>query len=268
MASETFPRVVGALDLDAYHDEVAAGLVLSVGGLTEAVVKSSAAALLDWARKAPRGSPPVPAGAGGGGAGGLRGVERLAVSLLGLLGAPDDRVTLPTMKTLELLLGAGLLDDICTRPAPLAALGGAGDAGAAGAAGAAGESLGAALMGTVTRDLARSANIAKLFTGLNLALALLHLPRQTAAMRLVLELLAHRYPRVRKYAAEQFYTKLLVDERLVDAEVYELVLDQLSATVWDADIGAVRADRDNIAAAVQVTPAMLSHLIAPSMRRF
>jgi hypothetical protein len=223
VAATTFRKMVATMELLPYHTAVISGLVLSVGGLTEAVVKCSSSALLDWARAS------KDHGAG---------LEAFAAVLTSLLDAHagDDRVVLPLLKTVELVLESEVLDFLSTNDD--------------------GPNFGAGLMARVNRELARSTNISKLFTGLNCALALLHVPTAAVrygAMQLVLELLGHRYPRVRKHAAEMFYTKLLVDERLVAPEVYDLVLDLLSQTVWDADMVAVRQERDAIAAAVEVT---------------
>ena len=52
LARETFPKMIKVMTLAPYHEAVVSGLVLSVGGLTEAVVKSSSSALLEWARAA------------------------------------------------------------------------------------------------------------------------------------------------------------------------------------------------------------------------
>jgi hypothetical protein len=244
IAAETFPKMMCCLDLaPCFHDAVIAGLVLSVGGLTEAVVKSSSTALLNWARakKAALAWPDL---------------HRFGTVLMVLFDSHsgEDRVILPLMKTLEVLLESEVLDFLddpaFSTPASTA------PSSATGAAGATTSSstFGADLMLRVKRELQRSTNIAKLFTGLNIALGLLQFSGQVrqGAMALVLELLGHRYPRVRKHSAEQFYSKLLVDERLVKPEVYDLVLEQLAATVWDAELQPVRAKRDTIATAVKV----------------
>jgi hypothetical protein len=229
VASETFPKMVGVMGLGLYHDAVVAGLVLSVGGLTEAVVKSSSAALLDWCK----GSAATSRGGSGAPPAAL---VKLTAKLQGLFGdhAGDDRVVLPLMKTVELLLNAEVLNFLSESPAP---------------------NFGTGVLALVKAELARSTNVVKLFTGLNIGLSLLHVAGAVryGAMTLVLELLGHRYPRVRKHAAEQFYEKLLVDDRPVAPAVYDHVLDMLRATVWDADTGAVRAERDAIASAVEVT---------------
>jgi len=224
VAAETFPKVVAVMNLGPYHDAVVAGLVLSVGGLTEAVVKSSSAALVEWCKGSAAVAPASPAA-----------MAKMTAKVQGLFEEHrgDDRVVLPLMKTVEVLLNAEVLNFLSDSPAP---------------------NFGTGMLALVKGELHRSTNVVKLFTGLNVGLALLHVAGAVrySAMSLVLELLGHRYPRVRKHAAEQFYDKLLVDDRSVAPAVYDLVLDMLRTTVWDADMGAVRAERDAIAAAVEV----------------
>ena len=48
--AETFPALISLLDCDEYLHSIASGLVISVGGLSEAVSKESTAALLSWCR--------------------------------------------------------------------------------------------------------------------------------------------------------------------------------------------------------------------------
>ncbi len=48
----TFPMVIKAMKLPTYHDAILSGLILSVGGLTESVVRYSRSALLNWVRGA------------------------------------------------------------------------------------------------------------------------------------------------------------------------------------------------------------------------
>lgn len=231
LASETYPKMMKIMELPIYHDAIVAGLILSVGGLTEAVVKSSSKSLLEWtkSKKLKKEFEPL---------------TKLSHVLLSLFSehAGEDRVILPLMKTLELLLEAEVFDFLCCATPP---------------------TFGVDLLSKVKKELHRSTNVVKLFTGLNIALSLLKFSSELSkvAMALLLELLGHRYPRVRKHAAEQFYTKLIIDDRLVDPEVYDLVLSQLSLTVWDADVASARQERNEIAAAVGV--ALVENVTAP-----
>merc|ERR1711871_1931773 len=85
-----------------YHDAVVAGFIISVGGLTESVVKHSSAALLQWAKAIKRQQR------------GKLGLARFADTLLGLFTshAKDDRVIVPLLKTLDLLLSNAVFDGL------------------------------------------------------------------------------------------------------------------------------------------------------------
>jgi hypothetical protein len=48
----TFPLLMRALDIDDFFEDIISGLVISVGGLTESVMKNSTKALLNWCRRA------------------------------------------------------------------------------------------------------------------------------------------------------------------------------------------------------------------------
>lgn len=98
MAHDTFPLVVKMMDIPELMEEVAAGLVISVGGLTESVVKASKNALFEWVRAHLQAKDF-----------GL--LSRFSFFLVTLLTRhhQDDRVTIPLMKTMALLLESNLL---------------------------------------------------------------------------------------------------------------------------------------------------------------
>jgi len=234
LASETFPKMVKVMELSEYHNAIVSGLILSVGGLTEAVVKSSSKSLLEWTRNKKKQND-------------VKTLSKLSDVLLSLflLYPGEDRVILPLMKTIELLLENEIFDFLCatsTESATSTSLSSTTEL-----------AFGEDLLMKVKKELYRSTNVVKLFTSLNIALTLLRfISLKPLAFELVLELLGHRYPRVRKHSAEQFHTKLFIDETLVNAEVYDLVLDILRCTVWDADVTSARQERDSIASAVGV----------------
>jgi hypothetical protein len=47
----TFPLLMCAVNIEAFHEPILSGIVISVGGLTESVSKSSCAALFEWIRE-------------------------------------------------------------------------------------------------------------------------------------------------------------------------------------------------------------------------
>jgi hypothetical protein len=50
-ASETFPMVIQALDIEEYFDHIISGLVISVGCLTQSVAKQASAVLVQWVKE-------------------------------------------------------------------------------------------------------------------------------------------------------------------------------------------------------------------------
>ena len=79
-------------------------------------------------------------------------------------------------------------------------------------------------------------------------------------MRLLMVLLGHRFPRVRKACAEQLYTRLLLhgDQLLAHATVpgaQDEVLECLAATCWDTgDLAGVREARDRVCRLMGIAP--------------
>ncbi len=67
----------------------------------------------------------------------------------------------------------------------------------------------------------------------------------------VMRLLGHRFPRIRRYTAEQLYIKLLEDDSIVPkVDQIEEVQTMLSEVSWDRDLGPpsnVRKSRNQVA---------------------
>ena len=71
----------------------------------------------------------------------------------------------------------------------------------------------------------------------------------------IMILLGHRFPRVRKAAAEQLYLRLLELEDMMEGDNYDKVLETLSTTVWDGeDLKRVREERDAVARLLGLEP--------------
>ena len=104
--SEVFPRVVCLLEIEQYHSEVLAGLVVSVGGLTESVVKASLGAVMEWAQQQQQ---QVEEGKDKG-EDGVNLVKKLGVSMLALFDAHvgDDRVIWPLLRSVDLFYQKGI----------------------------------------------------------------------------------------------------------------------------------------------------------------
>eukprot|EP01084_Bolivina_argentea_P309179 534770_1 len=214
----TFPMVIKAMKLPTYHDAILSGLILSVGGLTESVVRHSRSALLNWVKETRKSQS-------------IDSLVRLAMSLVTLCDERHkvDRVMLPLLKTLELLLEEDVFDDLMMT-----------------------ERLQFAekLLIAVRMELRGSKQISKLCVGANVVVCLAAYCEvvRDKALALTITLLGHRFPRVRKHIAECIYMKLLSHPEVAKDEVYEELLEELTLVVWDAPLDKSVDARNKIAA--------------------
>lgn len=190
MAHDTFPLAVELLSVPEYLEAVTSGLVLSVGGLTESVVKSSKAALFDWLRRHVQ----------------LKNVgllTRFAFFLVTLLTrhSQEDRVTLPLLKTLAIVLESNLLSFLFeTRDADARA------------------DFGEKLYAALRDEVQKTTSVPKIAAAVAVLTGLLPSERETErkALKALVLFLGHRFPKVRKLTAERLYTRLLVHEEVID----------------------------------------------------
>jgi len=245
MAHDTFPLVVQMMDLPTYIEAVTAGIVLSVGGLTESVVKASKSAMFDWIRGHIQ-------------AKNFGLLRRFAFFLVALLSRHqgDDRVSIPVMKTLATLLESNLLQflfdegqrETASSSQPTTS-----------------SEFGTRLYDALRDEIQKCTAVPKLSAGIAVLVGLLpsDTHTQSRTLKALLLFLAHRFPKVRKLTAERLYTRLLVYEEMVDEEKvrgggslhllhcsltdmllvcwhqcgqYDLVLEKLSDTAWDAPV--------------------------------
>ncbi|KAG7398260.1 hypothetical protein PHYBOEH_011433 [Phytophthora boehmeriae] len=225
MAHDTFPLVVKMMDIPEFMEEVAAGLVVSVGGLTESVVKASKTSLFEWVRTHLQSKDF-----------GL--LSRFSFFLVTLLSRHhhDDRVTIPLMKTMASLLESNLLRFLFEKRQA--------DDGSATTATNFGERLYEALRDEIQKCTA----VPKLDAAISVLIGLLPSDPETEvkSLRALVLFLGHRFPKVRKLTAEKLYTRLLLHEEVVNEEKYDEVVEILSDTAWDASITQVRAARNEL----------------------
>ncbi|KAF4320208.1 hypothetical protein JM18_002220 [Phytophthora kernoviae] len=225
MAHDTFPLVVKMMDIPEFMEEVAAGLVVSVGGLTESVVKASKSSLFEWVRAHVQSKDF-----------GL--LSRFSFFLVTLLTRHhhDDRVTIPLMKTMASLLESNLLRFLFEERQA--------DDGSVMAATDFGERLYEALRDEIQKCI----SIPKLDAAISVLIGLLPSDSEIEAksLRALVLFLGHRFPKVRKLTAERLYTRLLLHEEVINEEKYDQVVEILSDTAWDASITQVRTARNEL----------------------
>jgi len=218
----TFPLMMKAINIEAFFESILAGMIISVGGLTESITKSSSKALMDYMRALHK----------------IKAVGKIAKIGHGLIKlfdkhTKDGRVILPLLVTVDKLLSHGLLDAILVSPT---------------------NDFSKDLSLRVRREASRCNDIKRLMAIVPVALSILHCEvaeTQNTTLLFLMRLLAHKFPRVRRHTAEQLYIKLVEDESVVpNATNIEAGNDLLSQASWDRELGPpgnVRAYRNQVA---------------------
>ena len=224
-ASASFPQLAPLLELEPFTEELLEGLVISAGGLNEALGQTATDALLGVLEEARRGGRQEAA------------LGRILAALSSIFQRRQGqgRVTLPLLRTANALFDRG----------NVAAAGGA-------AAFAAAEEL----LECVRQEVRGCKDIPRLQSAgaLLCHLSVLGEPTRSGAFKAVLSLLGNRYPRVRKHIAEQFYLRLLSleDEDACggyDEDELEAAMEVVADTKWDGP-----SQEDIRAARLQVYP--------------
>ncbi|KAJ3037081.1 hypothetical protein HDV00_002086 [Rhizophlyctis rosea] len=237
--AEVFPRMVKVLELEAYRREVLVGLVVSVGGLTESLVRHSSSSLIDFLGMLPDSSTPSTSFS----------ITTFFDELADLFTrrAKQDRVTIPLLEVLDVLFGSG-------------SVGRCVDAESGGV-------VVKKLFEAVKVEVAKSKDVKKVVAGIRVFCGFASLPKSHAssavevdrirkrAMKSVVMYLAHPYPKVRRAASENLYvviTTLGMDlEEEGDGEEVNMVdtteiEEVLLGTDWDAPVAGLKAVRDRV----------------------
>ncbi|KAG9452420.1 hypothetical protein H6P81_005324 [Aristolochia fimbriata] len=207
----SYPRLVKVLEFGCYSKSLISGLVISIGGLQEFLRKASLAALLDFLqvseiedkdkRKAKE--------------------CMLSNDLLWVLHQYEkcDRVVVPTLKTIEILLSKKLLVNQ--------------------------EDFATGVLASLSIELKGSRDFSKLQTGISILgyLTPVQEPINSQAFSQLLYFLGHRYPKIRKVAADQVYLALLQNGKLIAEDKMDESLEILSETCWDGDIEEAKVQR-------------------------
>ncbi|KAL3516980.1 hypothetical protein ACH5RR_023882 [Cinchona calisaya] len=198
----SYPRFVQLLQLSCYSKYVTSGLVISIGGLQDSLKKASLSALLDYLQM-------------------KEAKERelsLASDILWVLQNYKrcDRVTVPTLKTIEILFSKKVFLSMEAQTPVFCA----------------------GILDSVTVELKGSKDFSKLYSGISILgyVASLSDPVNKLAFAHLLTFLSHRYPKIRNATAEQVYLVLLQNGSLVAEINLEKALEIISETCWEGDL--------------------------------
>ncbi|DAZ95162.1 TPA: hypothetical protein N0F65_012416 [Lagenidium giganteum] len=231
MAHQTFPIALQLADSPSYMDAVVSGLVVSVGGISESVVKASRSALLDWIRRHIEAK----------NIGLLRNFANVLVELFHRH-SQDDRVIIPLMKTWAILLESSVMSFLFTE-------GNSGDGQRE-----SGADFGERLYQGLRGELLKTTSIPRLIAGISVLTGLLPSCKETEtkALRALIMFMGHKFPRVRKATAEKVYTRLLLHEEVVPDDKYDEIVAVLSETPWDVAMATARTARNQLLQALDM----------------
>ena len=248
-----FPFLANILDSEVYYQAIISGMVIAVGGLTETVVKASNAALLKYCHeKKASGN-------------GYFILNRLNSALVHLFqeNMGNDRIIIPLLKTLEVLLRNSIYENDVKCCNNLK------------------NNEFAGMVYTLVHGESQTTNdVVKLIKIIDVLTLLLSYnePTRNNALKALVVLLGHKYPRVRKYTSEQLYLQFLSDRHAIgksnkeimtvtnkentmlpptppfvisddtrgfvtSQEGYDRCVDILATTVWDSTVTVAREKR-------------------------
>ncbi|XP_062091606.1 tubulin-folding cofactor D [Humulus lupulus] len=214
--SFSYPRFVQLLQFSCYSRLVLSGLVISIGGLQESLRKASLSALLDYLQAVEIGNEDEKNSR----------EYMLSTDMLWVLQhyRKCDRVIVPTLKTIEILFSNKIFLNMEAHTTVFLA----------------------GVLDSLEDELKGSRDFSKLYAGiaiLGYIASTLESPTNVRAFSHLLSFLGHRYPKIRKAAAEQVYLVLLQNGNLVNEDKIEKALEIISETCWDGDMEASRLER-------------------------
>jgi tubulin-specific chaperone D len=242
-----FKRAMPLLVFAEYRPFLLSGLVISVGGLTESTVRHSADALVTFVTE--HADDEVAASTNAAAAAPVTTASAPSCTVPSSPSSPttvhldaamaedmmwvlrtnkgDPRVVIPAFKTVELMLAqfcfAALTADVSDFPLDL--------------------------LKRVKGEISRSPNANKVLASINVLLGLIPAgpPVHKQALQLLLLLLVHQFPKVRRVCAESMYSRLLPEEEALGiTDQMDDILVALSETAWDGPAVNARAQSDRL----------------------
>jgi len=213
--SETFPKFVQLLHLAEYSERIILGLIVSIGGLTERLVKNASESMFVQLRLMNTAQ-----------------LETFTTSLLAVFKRfhKMDRVTVPLFKFLDQLFTSCsleiLLEDTSNK-------------------------FSFQLFSLCKVEVTKSGDPNKIMSSSDVFCQLLQSADTNTVKKCLVQLsifLCHKFPRVRKSTAEKMYEALLTftENEIVPEENLEAVMELLSDTQWDDCVDTLRPIRNKV----------------------
>ncbi|PSN56928.1 Tubulin-specific chaperone D [Blattella germanica] len=215
-ASDTFPRFTQLLAFQPFTYNVLLGLVVSVGGLTESLVKHSSTSLFMYL-KAQQGRPQE--------------LERLCGTIVDIFRNNQyvDRVTVPLFGFLDRLFSSGCVRTVLENPQ---------------------SSFASEILRHVKLEIGKTREVTKLRGSADVLCHLVQVNGEVSKRSLVqLSIfLCYKFLWVRKTTASKLYEALMLygEESVIPAENLDEVMTVLSDTNWEQDVDVVKPTRNRL----------------------
>ncbi|THD25262.1 Tubulin-specific chaperone D [Fasciola hepatica] len=229
-AHQTFPKFVQLLDLPEYRFRLVLGLVVSVGGLTEKTVLCSTEALTAYLLTHEADHKFI--------------TEFIStVNQISARFASDERVIVPLFRFVDFLLNDPVIAGAVNGESPILIN----------------------LIDNTWNETKRSADVHRIKAAINVFGGMLQFEgsarKRSASLMMIL--MAHKYPVIRKSAATKLYECLVMFD-LVEPEVMDQVTTLLTETIWESELDEIRPIRNTICEMLGVpVPRIINPKVTP-----
>ncbi|XP_015055533.1 tubulin-folding cofactor D [Solanum pennellii] len=232
----SYPRFLQLLGISCYSKYVISGLVISIGGLQDSLRKPSLNALLEFLQSTDDNVNDSKE-------------YNLSNDILWVLQKYKrcDRVVEPTLKTIENLFSKKIFLTMEAQTVVFCV----------------------GVLEALNVELKGSKDFSKLYAGIAILGYISSVPEQIniQAFSHLLTFLTHRFPKVRKAAAEQAYLVLQQNDALVPEDKLEKALEIISETCWDGDVVEAKEKRLELCAACNLDVGTFSKADVGTSRR-
>ncbi|KAI8998338.1 tubulin folding cofactor D C terminal-domain-containing protein [Gaertneriomyces semiglobifer] len=219
-AGEVYCAMIKVLDIAAYRESLMLGLVVSVGGLSESLVRFSSASLVEYVSALRASSSSEEANE-------ELDIDGFFATALNLFRAHQrhDRVSVPLLEFLNLLFDCGAVER-CNS-----------------------SEVWETLFELVRKELFKSKDVKKLVNGIRTFRGFATLPSKALCVRALTQLvsyLVHPYPKVRRTSSEELYLALTTGDNYESAEELAEAEELLLTVDWDMPVAHLKASKERL----------------------
>ena len=212
--TESFKVTVRAIKLDTYRKFVLAGLVISIGGVSESVIRAASSSLLEQVKDLSQDKELL---------------DKFTIDLIEVYKdcIKQPRLIIPFLKMTDSLLTNACFEEYEGQPGSFPDQ-----------------------LFTLTQSCTRrTKDVKRVLTSIDVFCGLLQFKGlvQTKVLSHLMDVLCHpAFPRARKIAAEQLHLTLVTYEELMSPEVVDEVSEILSDTPWNLTLEEITPSRDRL----------------------